>query len=156
MGLAVPQSCQSSQIRQVPRTPSGRRRDPNSPSELQKAQPGSSSSSSSDRNFVNILELKFWVSPGLGLLRKLIRKENGGCPGGAGAEWRREQDQGMRGGRGSQAFKVLLRSVSFPTRGPARLGPSQPRALLPGPACFSSRCLFPRLEEERKRGRRAW
>lgn len=67
-----------------------------------------------------------------------------------------ERDQGMRGGRGSQAFKVLLRSVSFPTRGPARLGPSQPPALLPGPACFSSRCLLPRLEEERKRGRRAW
>lgn len=154
MSLAVPQSCQSSQIHQVPRKPPGRSCNPNSPLELQKAQPGSSSSSS-DRNFVNILDLKFWVPPGLGLLRLLIRKEKGGCPGGAGAEWRMERDQGMRGGRGSQAFKVLLRSASFPTRGPARLGPSQPRALLPGPAYFSSRCLLPRLEEERKRGRRA-
>lgn len=71
----------------------------------------------------------------LGLRRQQIRKEKRGCPGGAGAEPRMKRDQGMRGGRGSQAFKVLLLSTSFPIRGPARLGPSQPWALLPGPAC---------------------
>jgi hypothetical protein len=90
----------------------------------------------------------------LGFLRLLIRKEKGGCPGGAGAERRMERERVQE--EGVRLLKCYLDLSHFLLGGLARLGPSQLWALLPGPACFSSRCLLPRLEEERKRGRRAW
>lgn len=159
--FVVLQSCQSSQIHQIPSTTPGRSCVPNSPSSwLQKAQPGSSSSSR-DSKFVNILEQKFCVPPGpgrLGLRRQQIRKEKRGCPGGAGAEPRMERDQGMRGGRGSlKLLKCYFYLPHFLLGGrlvsaPPSLGPS----CLDLPVPFSSGCLLPRLEDKRKRGRRAW
>lgn len=148
-GLAVLQSCQSSQIHQVPRTPAGQE-----PPSLTHHLPGhkrrsqaaaavaarATSSTSWSRSSGSHLGRG---RLGLGWLQ--IRKGKGGCPGGAGAEPPIERDQGMHGGRGSQAFKVLVLSTSFPTRGPARHGPSQPQPLLPGPA---SSLLLPLLASE--------